>query len=340
MADRIATAPLDAEMRLRPVAGVEFKRDGVALLEIETVVQSTTIDAPDDQLRSGRLLSCLDGDTTIAVAARRADVGTDAASAILQTLFELGALEDVARRPVPATAFYLHVVARGKVWFHEATRGVLESARLTGPLLFGKLVENYHYVDSAVSHVSTAIAQAPTQRLRLLLGEFLADEYWHGLSLREGLKRAGLSESTLDEAEPLPTTAAVINLLRVVAQTHFLGYAACGGVSESPTGCEGLAMVNEGNWNELYARNLLPDAVLAPFREHEALDAMADHGALFIEPFIERGPLASEECREIEATVRRMCLAWGEAHRGIVRFYGAQTELLPFSRHTPLFHDA
>jgi hypothetical protein len=340
LAGRTATPPLDPEMRLRPVAGIQFKLDtGGALSEIETAVQTTAIDAHDDQLRSGRLVSCLDGATSIAEAARRANAGRDSAGAILQTLFELGVLEDVAERPVPAASYYLHVVARGKVWLHEATRGILEPEKLTGPLLFGKLIETFHYVESAASHVSAAIAHAPTQRLRLLLAEFLADEYWHGLSLRAGLKEAGLSDLILEEAEPLPTTAAVVNLLRVVAQTHFLGYAACGGVSESPTGFEGLANVEADAWRQLGARSLLPDAVLAPFRDHDVLDAAADHGSIFIEPFLERGMLEPRECREVEVTVRRLCLTWGEAYRGIARFYGTQPELLPFSRRTTLFRD-
>src|SRR5436190_16882064 len=85
----------------------------------------------------------------------------------------------------------------------------------------------YHIVVRASLHIAPTINIAPNERLRMMLCEYLADEYWHGLWLKKGLNAAGLTDEEIERSDPLPCTLAAIDHLRVAASNDLLAYAAC-----------------------------------------------------------------------------------------------------------------
>jgi pyrroloquinoline quinone (PQQ) biosynthesis protein C len=90
-------------------------------------------------------------------------------------------------------------------------------------LVYGWLLENCHYLASAVGHVSSAVAACPDSEIRALLVKHLKDEAEHSEILRAGL--AATYPSLRSEASrPLPTTTAFLGCLRDLAASDWKAY--------------------------------------------------------------------------------------------------------------------
>jgi pyrroloquinoline quinone (PQQ) biosynthesis protein C len=186
-------------------------------------------------------------------------------------------------------------------------------------LVVGYLVEEYHLVASAASHISPIITATDNERLRMMFCDYLGGEYWHCLLLKKGLLAAGISEDELAAADPLAGTLAVINLQRHIARTDILAYSACLSINEG--GDQRSATAFEQMY-DLLTRFVPPEA-LAPSREHAVLDFEDAHETLGAEPFVEELALGAARQRAIYRAVRARIHTQGEQHREMAAFYGA-----------------
>ena len=152
--------------------------------------------------------------------------------------------------------------------------------------VIGGLIENYHFVIANAAHVSPAIVSAPTERVRMMWSDYLSDEYWHGVWLRQGLRAAGLSDDDIARADPLPSTLAVINFLTLTSMVDPLAYAICLTAGESLGETKGIA---SRRYDDMAA--LVGEEIVAPFREHHVVDLDNHHNAVSAELFVEVPPL-------------------------------------------------
>src|SRR5262249_2210497 len=141
-------------------------------------------------------------------------------------------------------------------------------------LLLGGLVETYHLVGAASSHISPAIARSPTTNLQMMFSEYLAGEYWHGLWLRQGLPAPDISPIDLGRCDPLRGRMAAINCLRWAASTDLLAYSACLAAGELEGGSKTAERV-ERYFDALVKLNLVPEEVIRPFKLHTLEDCGA-----------------------------------------------------------------
>lgn len=326
--------PLDFEFRPGLVPGVSFvvDKDSVQAIQIietprlDPSMMATEAVIPVDGERREkltRLRAFFDGTHTIREIATACDWNRDDCARFIQELYEQAITRDVAARPVPPLSFYRHIVALGR---QETVRALSESplvecmlsGNLTKRLIVGYLVEEYHLVASASSHISAALTTAPTQRLRMMFSDYLSGEYWHCLLLERGLLAAGLGAEELAASDPLPGTLAVINLMRHSARTDLLAYSACLSVNE---GGDARAAVAFSKMYDLLGTLVAPE-VLAASREHAELDFEDQHETLGAEPFAEEtilgGPRQDAIYRIVMAATRTQL----EQHRQIAAFYG------------------
>ena len=315
-------SPLPAEFKPRLNGAVQFTSNGDAISEIDLVYQIAYIDT-DDGVRLARLLPFIDGTLPLRGLAARSGLPVETVAEIVQTLYELGAVSSADPQSIDALSFYRHTAQIGQMEASKLHQTGLLRALSSGPsrrLLIGYLVEGYHFVEAAASHVAPAIVSASSRRLRMMASEYLSNEYTHGAHMRAGLELAGVPASDLERARPLPSTLAIINSLRWTARTDPLEYWAC--LSLSETEGEEVAERARARWADIAAYNLVPAEVFQSYVDHDVLDSDEGHGALCAEPFAEAPPLTPGQQERIQDTVIAYASTWLLNADEILSFYG------------------
>lgn len=101
------------------------------------------------------------------------------------------------------------------------------TTRPTYPLVYGWLVENYHYIAAIWQHCGAGIAACPDPRMRLELVHHLEEEFEHGAEFLEGMRRIhaeGYQGIPVTCLRPLATTRAFTGMLRGLAQRDWKAY--------------------------------------------------------------------------------------------------------------------
>jgi TENA/THI-4/PQQC family len=344
---RVANAPkgpLDLEFRPRLLPEISFLFDGKSLQAVKLIDGPSELDpslmATDAVIplegerreRLEKIHSFLDGTRTINQIATQCDLNRELCSRFIQELYEQGIVEDAAARPAPPLSFYNHAVTLGR---RESLRQLSRSpmaqhmlrGTLTKRLVVGYLVEEYHLVSSAASHISPVIAAAPTAHLRMMFSDYLSGEYWHCQLLERGLLAAGLTKEEVAASDPLPGTLAAINLLRNSARTDLLAYSVCLSINE---GGDVRAAAAFSQMYDLIGQFVSPE-VLAPSREHAELDFEDQHESLGAEAFVDEVTISSQRQDAIYRTVMATAGTLLEQHRQMAAFYGAAEGSLAFS---------
>ncbi|HTE49415.1 MAG TPA: hypothetical protein VK698_00970 [Kofleriaceae bacterium] len=280
---------------------------------------------PDDGERVARLFDKLDGQRTLTEVAEDLEWSEEEAIDAAQDLYGYAVLNNVGDASVPPLLFFKHVAALGssvqaRLAGADSMIGSLMEGKPSRRLLMGHLIELYHVVDAASTHISPAINLAPNDRLRMLFCEYLADEYWHGRWLRKGLLAAGISEEELDRSDPLPGTLAVVHFLRIKSATDLLAYAACLSTAEAQG--EGEVARVHRRYQMFDKDGLLGEDVIAPFRGHEIEDANSAHLSYCSEPFVEAAAIKRPHQDAIRSAVLLYLRTLDEQHRQVARFYG------------------
>jgi hypothetical protein len=290
-----------------------------------------TVSFPNDQRAAvANALALADGTRWVTKIATQCSLAPDSATRLFQELYDLAVVRDASDTCTDAFTFHRHLAHYQRRLFHRAaSENPLVRQIATAPtrkLVLGHLLDRCHWVTSAASHISPAIAHAPSLRVQLLLSEFLAEEYWHGHWLLEGLKEAGLSEDDVANSAPFPATQAQINLLRWSATTDVLAYGTCLTVTER-VAAERARQLHDF-WESLGATRLVPPETIAPFREHSTIDAEHGHDAVGAEIFAEAAPIAKPRRAALYRTIWSMVANAKETNIQVVRYYA--DEARPF----------
>lgn len=340
--------PLDPRVRLELAGHVRLTREDGAVRKIDLGGRIASLDAEDGQ-RVAALLGRLDGARTLDEVSRDLGWNLDETIEAAQDLYHLAVLENAGDSPIQALSFFQHVSALGRAvqarigedTYHTGQfLAELMAGRLHRRLVLGYFVEQFHVVMRAALHLSPTINLASDQRLRMMLSEFLGEEYWHGLWLRKGLVAAGLSDAQIDGSDPLPGTLAVVDRLAFTAHTDLLAYSAC--ISTGETGGDADTERARRKYDTLIKSGLVPAEAIAPFRDHELADCAAGHASYCPEFYAAAPPIA----RPHQDSIRRSMLAYlrclEEQHREIERFYGEREDGPPVytSGWTPSRHAA
>jgi pyrroloquinoline quinone (PQQ) biosynthesis protein C len=336
LAAKASVEPLAAQFRPRLLPEVSFLTEHGKVTGVRVIEESTDFDSAlmavepviglegARREQASRLAPWLTGDHTVTEIAAKCDWNRDDCSRAVQELYELAVLTDAAARPAPALSFYRHALALGRRGtVRQLSRSpvvqLLARGQLSKRLVVGYLVEEYHLVASAASHIAPVIAAAPNERLRRMFSDYLSGEYWHCLLLEKGLLAAGLSQEQIAASDPLPGTLAAINLCRDSARTDLLAYAVCLSISE---GGDAAAAQSFGKMYDALAHVVAPE-VLAPSREHAELDAQDEHDTLGAEPFADELLITAARQNAIRRCVFASIRTQLEQHRQIAEYYGA-----------------
>jgi hypothetical protein len=205
-----------------------------------------------------------------------------------------------------------------------AVRRTIAEHETDATLRFGAYVEEYHYIHAAPSYLSRAVASGTTDRQVGILSEYFADEYRHDRWVRQGLLAAGIPDAELERAQPLPSTLALINLLRWLASADLPALCICLGATEGTP--DSLPEIDR-EFDSLRHGNLLPAEAYAPFEEHARIDASQNHGSRFAAVFADFGPIGLRQRNSIREALWQYWYAYLGYHEGIRGHYGGRAAL-------------
>lgn len=197
-------------------------------------------------------------------------------------------------------AHWLQRVYDHPLW-EKLTTGTASRAQV-----LGFAFEKYHYIEGAYEHMAIAAANA-TPEMMPHLAEHFIEEYSHGDIYRKGL-RSLFRDDIILNAQPLPSTRALVNFLSESAARNSFGYYA---------GNELLQLTENtsdpeasGSIESFYAlmRKHYPytDKLIASFIAHTKADQSLGHENVFAKMCASVPPLTVAEVKDAMNIVRMM----------------------------------
>jgi hypothetical protein len=319
IANRTPIAPLHPETTMHWAPLIRHRRDDGVIRGIEMGHATLELDEENGE-RVTLLGDALAEGQPLHLVAEQLERPFEEVSGAACDLFRLGVLEATSTHDIGALAFHDHITATARTLRARLLERLPPPHRSSQRFQMGNLIETYHFVQGASVNISPAIALAPSDRVRLILCEFLGHEYSHGATLRAGLLAAGMTDAQIDRGDPLPATQGLLNQLRWLATTNLLAYAAC------LTTCESNGPDDDA-YDATYYSSLcdrLDKKIYEPYIMHVTMDRESDHGSVGREIFAESGPLG----RIAQDAIRRGVLALEQfsyiQQRQIDTFYGPE----------------
>jgi pyrroloquinoline quinone (PQQ) biosynthesis protein C len=309
---------------LRRTASIH-RRDGQ--LVIEHLSSQVTLEGAAAALLD-RMLPHLDGQTTLGVLAERLDERPDRLARLLDQLRVAGVLafggaeEDASR--LSGDAFYQLHRERCRHWLRPIYEHPLWDEIVTGKAsraqVLGFAFEKYHYIEGAYEHMAIAAANATPEMMPHLARHFI-EEYTHGDIYRKGLQSL-FPEAVVVNAQPLPSTRALVNFLSESAARNSFGYYAGNELlqmTENTAGEEGGAV--NAFYQAMRTHYPWTEKLINAFVAHTQADQKLGHEDVFQEMCASIPPLTRREVSEALNITRSMAEHLQLFMDGIRTFY-------------------
>jgi pyrroloquinoline quinone (PQQ) biosynthesis protein C len=214
-------------------------------------------------------------------------------------------------------AYWLREVYDHPLWERIAT-GAASRAQV-----LGFAFEKYHYIEGAYEHMGIAAANATPELMPHLARHFI-EEYTHGDIYRKGLMSL-FPDRVVVEAQPLPSTRALINFLSEAAGRSSFAYYA-GNELLQMTENTGDANASRGV-DDFYAAMIehypYTRKLVDSFIAHTRADQKLGHEDVFLEMCRSVPPMTEGQVADAMNTVRSMAEHLVLFLDGIDTFYGA-----------------
>lgn len=316
-------SPLPAGIVMKVMRHIDLRSEDGAVV-VDTINSTTRLEA-DGLDNPSRLISKLNGHTSIAAILEDLNFDESMVQAILLALYECGAIAPVNDQQylIDSSSVNEHMIALGRsLQSISANQMAFDIEVMPSCQVIGSLIESYHIINAAPAHIGSAIAHCGDDRLRMLFSGYLSEEYWHGPWIGGGLKELlSVRGLTIDDLVPLPATMGYILYLQHLAFSNFPGYALALGITEGDGSISGLLDERDEQWKTILRRNLFPESVVKPFREHELYDISVGHASISGEVFADMPPLNYLSRRNLYRVISQFVNLKMEVYRSVSRFY-------------------
>jgi pyrroloquinoline quinone (PQQ) biosynthesis protein C len=142
-------------------------------------------------------------------------------------------------------------------------------------LIYGYIFENYHYLNSSVSHTSSAIYACTNYEVRTSLIKHLEEEEKHSEILNKALKEYEQDFLSYKILRPLPTTILFTGFLKELALTDWKAY--CIAIAFLQLTIEPNSSKHENFYSSVIAKNPVIASLLLSIKQHDILDTELSH---------------------------------------------------------------
>lgn len=188
--------------------------------------------------------------------------------------------------------------------------------------VLGFAFEKYHYIEGAYEHMAIAAANA-TPEMMPHLAEHFIEEYNHGDIYRKGL-RSLFPNDTILNAQPLPSTRALINFLSESAARNSFGYYAGNELlqmTENTSDAEAGSSI-DSFYTLMRQHYPYTDKLIDSFIAHTRADQSLGHENVFKRMCASVPPLTFAEVKDAMNIVRMMAEHLELFMDGIEAHYG------------------
>jgi hypothetical protein len=270
-----------------------------------------------------KLLGNCNGQRTIECLASTAKLDPEL---VRSTLDELQAAGFVwlldSREQIPIELFHAEFKRWLPVWTEEMYDQEVWERLYEGEgspaIMVGWAIENMHYTRSVIEHMTWAFALAGGHREERLQLRHLSEEWDHYHLFRRGCVAAGVSETELAQAVPLPTTRAITHFMRVAARHGAIVYNACEALLEATTEPNDAVI---DFYRTVGDRFGLPVAFTDELVRHVKVDANFNHIDLFDEMVAGRTSIAAATVRRIFECCSRLASLYALWNTEIAAYY-------------------
>lgn len=142
-------------------------------------------------------------------------------------------------------------------------------------LIYGYIFENYHYLNSSVSHTSSAIYACTNNEVRESLIKHLSEEEKHSEILGNSLAQYEKEFLSHNSLRPLPTTILFTGFLKELALTDWKAY--CLAISYLQLTIDSNSSKHEDFYEAIISNTPSVKPLLYSIRQHDILDGDLDH---------------------------------------------------------------
>jgi pyrroloquinoline quinone (PQQ) biosynthesis protein C len=274
----------------------------------------------------------LDGRHTIAEISEITGISVEDSLGIVNVFAEQNLLrqEDNSLEQIPVEAFLSQIDKSTAMWteqigYHRLWSG-LENQEYRKEVFLGLIMETYHYIKSASSHISTAIAHCTDPAWQRLLSEYLSEEYDHAWMARDCLVRMGMPLDQVESAHPVIGTWSWINNLRQIAREDTLGYLACTKLFEA----RGMDTLESAHTLQRIATAYgYPDNCMEPLISHVKEDVLAEHTGLLEEALSDRASVPAGQAHTAVNNLHDLKHSYDQYNDGIILYYSDISNYIP-----------
>jgi pyrroloquinoline quinone (PQQ) biosynthesis protein C len=172
--------------------------------------------------------------------------------------------------------------------------------------VIGFAFEKYHYIEGAYEHMAIAAANA-TPEMMPHLAEHFIEEYQHGDIYRKGLRSLFPNETVLN-AQPLPSTRALVNFLSESAQRNSFGYYAGNELLQMTENTSDAASGSSiDSFYDLMLKHYpYTDRLIASFIAHTKADQSLGHENVFLKMCNSVPPMTMAQVKDAMNIVKMM----------------------------------
>jgi hypothetical protein len=276
----------------------------------------------------------LDGRHSLGAIATATGVPLRSITEIVEAFSDLGMLRtSEPESAIPIERFLRQIHATTQMWgrqlgYHRLYAG-LERTEWRKEVFLGLLIETFHYVHAASSHIACAVAHSRRDAWTRLLGKYFIDEHDHGHLIAETLLKLGIPQRHLYEAQPLIGTTSLIQMLREIGRQNTLGYIACTALFEARREGFTEAQVAFERLAESYG---FGRDTVAPIISHMTGDIEAGHKSLLEEAMAEMSHIAAPEAHYIVNQLHDLKHGFDQFHDQIIQYYTDISNFIPRRR--------
>ena len=281
-----------------------------------------------------RMKRYLTGDYSVEEIAGRLGIEESDVRRVLDQFDEIGILAAPAHTDrIRRDVFLERVDETVTMWRRQMSYhplfGKLESGAARIEVFHGLIVETYHYVNSASTHIANAIAHCENPHWKVMLSRYFAQERGHEALVLQTLMEMGFSKDKIVSSNPNIGTTSLIGNLCHIGSKSTLGYFLCLRLMEGQSETVHMGINSLHRIAKQYG---IKESAVQPIITHALMDEQGGHGKLLEEALQFSDSITVEEANLAVNSMHDMKHSFDQYYDQILMYYSNVSSYVPRPR--------
>lgn len=278
-----------------------------------------------------RVKSHFDGRHTLGDISEATGVKVEDIAEIVEAFTELGLMQrHTPLEVIGVDDFLRQIDASCEMWARQLNYHRLYSQLLKHEcrreVFVGLLIETYHYVRSAPTHIATAISRCSDDRIRHLLAQYFVDEWNHAPLILETLCRLGVNTTHVESSHPTIGAMSLTHMLNAIGNAGSFQYLTATSLFEARSDDADAA---ETAMRAIATGFGFDPQALEPLFSHMRADIDMGHKSLLAEALEGQKVVAAPLAHEAVNWLHDLKHAYDQFHDGVLLYYSDIANYIP-----------